>query len=613
MGLYYQYIAQYDSAFSYFNQVLNIYTSLADDSKLGYIHNLIGRVYDDKTDYISALKMHQISLSHYRKSKEDRRIATALINLGLAEFKMGNYKNANQNYIKSLNIIDKSDYYILKAYALKGMGMVYLELNETVKALNHFKQMKSILIEFNETTLLDIAHEYIGKVFLKTKQYDSALFHSKKALAIAKSSEKLKNMAIQQKNIGEIYLEMKKYNKAIKHFNGALLIFNKLKIINYIAICNFNLAKTCMAQENYLLAIPLLKKSLKKASISKSKIVVKNSYELLSKAYAKTDQFDKAYQYVKLQMMLTDSVLNETKAKQISELQAKYETEKKDLEISSLNLRNEFKQAQLSRSYLIISLLALLFLTATAITFFWKKNDKMKQQASELYHEKIEERNKYKIAQLIKDKEIETIKAGLDGQEKERKRIAKDLHDGVGGTLSAAKIELHKLNLNDQNQINSISNRIDHACDEIRTISHHLTPPFIRDNSFISLIEQYTADIERMHHLNTSIMCYPKEEINLFSDEFKTEIYRIIQELTTNVIKHASAQNLDIQLIKHEKYFNMMIEDDGIGFKNINTGRGIGLRNLSTRLKTLSGNFDIDSRVGKGTIINIDIQLDEVT
>jgi two-component system, NarL family, sensor kinase len=613
MGLYYQYLAQYDSAINYLNHVLAIYEPLGNDSDLGYIYNLIGRVYHDKTDYINALKMHQQSLNHYQKSKEERRVATALINLGLAEFEMSNYEKASQYYIKSLHIIDKSDYHILKAYALKGMGMIYLKLNETTKALDYFRQMEGLLLSSENTTLLDVACEYIGKVYLQTEQYDSALYYSDKAFSMAQSEGRFKNMAIHQNNTGEIYLKMNEYDKALKYFKEALDMFTKLKIANYIAICNFNLAKTLIAQNKYQPAIPLLKESINNALISKSKVVVKNSYGLLAKAYAQTNQYDKAYEYSSLQVVLNDSILNEVKSKQISELQARYETEKKDLEISSLSLKNDLKQADLSRSYTIISLLIFVFFTAIVGVLFWKKNDKIKHRALELYHEKIEEGNKHKIAHLIKDKEIEMIKAGLNGQENERKRIAKDLHDGVGGTLSAAKIELQKLDLADNEHIVSISNRIDHACEEIRTISHHLTPPFIKNNSFISLIEQYVVDIEHMHNINISLKCYPNQEINSFSDEFKTEIYRIIQELTTNVVKHAKAKNLDIQLIKHEHYFNLMIEDDGIGFSSINTDKGIGLKNLSTRLAVLGGNFDIDSQVGKGTTINIDIQLEKIT
>lgn len=604
-GLYHQKMSQYDSAIHYYDRALFIYKTLSDDSSIGYMYNRLGSVYHSETDYVNALKMRLLSLEYSQKIKDNRRIATALYNIGLAEFEMGNYKRANDRYFASLSITNESDYHIIKAHAIKGVGMVHLALKETSKALGYFRQMENLLLAADETILLDVAYEYISKTYLLTKEYDSALLNSNKAFNIAESNGGLKNMAIHQNNTGEIYLEIKDYDNAFRYFNKALTKFSGLKAMSYIAISNFNLAKTHMAQDRYSQAIPLLKESIKNASISRSKVVVKNSYELLSKAYAKTDQFDKAYLYRSFQILLADSIINEVKFKQIRELQTRYETKEKDIEIS-------LKQAALNRSYIIILLLITITITGTGAVFLWKKNSQNKLQASILLHEKTEEVSKHKIAQLIKDKEIEMIIAGLNGQENERKRIAKDLHDGVGGTLSAAKIELQKLNLKNNEYAISISNRIDHACEEIRTISHHLTPPAIKSNSFISLIEQYLTDIEGMYQLDISIKCYPKQEINAFSDDFKTEIYRIIQELTTNVIKHAHAKKLGIQLIKHEDYFNIMIEDDGIGFRNINTIKGIGLKNLSARLKALNGNFDIDSSIGKGTTINIDIQLEHV-
>lgn len=225
--------------------------------------------------------------------------------------------------------------------------------------------------------------------------------------------------------------------------------------------------------------------------------------------------------------------------------------------------------------------------------------------ANAIYYE-----NNDNLNRALKLQERNRIEAVIESQEKERKRVAQELHDSLGQILALSKINLsriHTENMDPENQklINTITNLIDESCREVRAISHNLMPPDLVNTSLAEILKNLV-------HKNrlTNEICY---EFNWhvsneqLSTACKLTLYRVLQEILQNIIKHATANKVVISISQSGDYINMLVEDNGKGFDTKLLNLGLGLKNIYSRVKSLNGYLDIDSSINKGTVFNVSI------
>lgn len=308
----------------------------------------------------------------------------------------------------------------------------------------------------------------------------------------------------------------------------------------------------------------------------------------------------RAFETIKIYQDLKDSLVEIKNAKHVNELSIKYESAQKDAQIADALIRTNNRTAQRNYALLVsVALLTLGFLV-------WRRS-RYKQLQAEAENRLQAE----KIISLEKERKILSLASMIEGQEVERTRIAQDLHDGLGGLLSAVRnhfsliqVEVKKLDrLNVYDRTNAM---IDQACNEVRRISHNLMPASLQLNGLIPTIQQYCADVETSKKIMVQFEHSPIVDQRL--DETKEIfIYRIVQEAVTNVLKHAQAENLLVQLNIYEREIILIIEDDGVGFDLSADSQGIGLQSIRSRVDHLKGQIDIDSRMGSGTTITINI------
>jgi len=288
--------------------------------------------------------------------------------------------------------------------------------------------------------------------------------------------------------------------------------------------------------------------------------------------------------------------------KSIAEMQVKFDVEKKDLELLKNKAEMEAKEKQaFIKNIIIIGIIGLIILLIIVGFLFYRKKQ-IEQQA------KLD-------TEIAYQKEIRT-KAVLDAEEKERRRIAQDLHDGVGQLLSAAKLNLSNLEskLEDQNedQKTAMQNAIsllDDSVKEVRIVSHNMMPNTLIKQGLGNAVREFITKLGNAPSLKVDL-----EIIGLDSrlnQQIETIVYRVIQEIVNNIIKHAKASHISMQLVKHETEFSIMIEDNGVGFNtnNIAEFEGIGLKGIQTRIEFLNGTVHFDSAIGRGTTIIIDVPL----
>jgi len=313
-------------------------------------------------------------------------------------------------------------------------------------------------------------------------------------------------------------------------------------------------------------------------------------------------------EYVNHYFKLNDSVQEDELTRQTLQLEQRYQKEKKDREIAELQIINDKTDLDLekkkSQNYLLFILLgSLLFVLVSGYLTYRNRQKKalltQKEQEQEIQRLKVEqERNLFGVM--------------MEGVEKERKRLAADLHDGLGGILSGISIKLSKLSEIDKvkktvPQLNDILENIDDSLQELRGIARNLMPETLLKYGLKAALEDYCSTL-KYKDTNIVLQYYSTDDIE--QQNVKLTLYRIIQELINNALKHAKATEILVQFIHDNGKIDITVEDDGIGFdmQKSNTKNGMGLTNLENRVNYLNGKIDIRSVINEGTSVNIQIE-----
>ena len=316
------------------------------------------------------------------------------------------------------------------------------------------------------------------------------------------------------------------------------------------------------------------------------------SFDLLGEA-------DSALSYLKKYTVLSDTVMSTQKSQTMSQFLVLFRTE----EIKNENARNELKIKQ-QNMVIYISGVVLVALVIILIML----NQKRKAQ------KKIADQ---RIDELLTRQEIESLQGVLEGQESERKRIAGDLHDKLGAILGMVKLHfsaveerLDELKVENKLQYDKANELLDQAAEEVRNISHNLMSGHLNKFGLVSALERLADTVESAGKIKVQLIVNRMDE--RLDNEQELQIYRIIQELVSNILKHAHATEAVIQLNRTEGHLNLIVEDNGGGFDTevAKTKEGIGLQNLEARVRKINGTIHFDSGKGAGTTVSVDVPLD---
>ncbi len=263
-------------------------------------------------------------------------------------------------------------------------------------------------------------------------------------------------------------------------------------------------------------------------------------------------------------------------------------------------------------TYLSIFILLCIIIIQAILLHKSSKRNKILNKNFEISNLKIEE--------LLKKQELKSIRAMIEGQEDERRRIASDLHDRLGSMLSMVKLHyqsveqnIKHLNISNQRQYSKANILLDEACAEVRKIAHDMVSGTLAKFGLIAALDDLKDSLEDNNNtLNIDLIVHGFK--NRLEQKNEVTIYRIIQELISNVLKHANASEIVIQLIFNQNGLNLIVEDNGNGFdvNNIPKDGGMGLKNVLSRVDEIKGQLNIDSSLDKGTTVTIDIPLNEL-
>ncbi|WP_435263271.1 tetratricopeptide repeat-containing sensor histidine kinase [Tenacibaculum sp. nBUS_03] len=555
----------------------------------------------------SSLFYGRKALIHKRYIKNDslqNRLSSLVYNLfALNSKKKGLSEESKKWHLKGIEATQKYNEEDLYYTHTHGLAHAYMNMDDYKKALKLFK----LCLKYKGDKEITFgSYINIGIIYSLLKNFKLSNKNLNKALSLSEKNDYATGTI--KVNLAKNYEELNDLDKAFL-FNKEGLAIAEKKGYNKLAIeARFNIANIYLKLKRYKDAELMFSLSLINAVelgyLNQQRLI----YEKLKDISIAKNQYKNAFQFLNRVFSVKDSISKLQKDKEVNELEVKYKTLQKENEITLLKKNQEIQKAELIReksikNIILYSFLIILIPVLGLLVIYYQK-----LQAQNELNRKQEEINNQKISSLIKDQELKVIKASIKGQNKERKYIAQELHDSIGGNLAAIKLKLNSFEKDTMKTafLNELNSQIDCTYEEVRNISHNLIPKQFNENNFSNILEEYMNSI---WGANSSFTVYPREKINLLKEELQIEIFKIIKELTTNTIKHANATNIELQLNIINNELSMLFEDNGVGFISNTNNEGIGFSNIKSRLKKFSGVLHIDSRINRGTIINIEIPL----
>lgn len=525
--------------------------------------------------------------------------------------KTDNHNVAYEEALKSKKIFSKLDENrdvldcnILIWEILRHQNNLQIDLSEILEEINGFAT------KTNDIDIVRKNYNIIAEGFLNINDRDKSLEYYKKSLDISRAQNDSLTMAYRYTNIGIIHQSLPPINldSAIYYTEKAMPIIKKANAVNNLATVYNNLGRQNFLSKNYdkslqyyLLAdsIPLT------ANILKRKIIYKQG---IAKTYLELQDYKKESIYLNQVIKLKDSINDTQQNIAISNIKEQFDNEK--LRADNLEQENELLEEQSQKRQITIGLTATLFL-GSIIAFLVYRNTKRKQRIAE----QDRELQIQKTEKVLKEKEIETINAMVSGQEKERLRLAGELHDNLGSTLATVRMQVENLERNldkvedPKELLQKTHSLVNEAYDKVRSISHERNSGVMAKDGLLPAVQKLARTVSNANSLTVDVQDFGLE--NRIANELEITIFRIIQELVTNIVKHAHASEASISLTQHDNELNIMVEDNGKGFKagKLQDKNGMGLGSIERRIEHLEGTMEVDSALGRGTSVSIDIPL----
>ncbi len=513
----------------------------------GYLNMTYGVMLNNKYSFESGISYLNKSITCFERAKDTTQLAFAYSNIANAFHDFGNYEKGKEYAFKGLKIIGaQNETHPAKWWLLTVLGINYDDNKEYNEAIA--THQKALYAAPGNERLLSSTYNNLGNTYKKKGLFAEAEMYFRKSFEYPKKSHDNYQLATVYGNLGDLARQQKKYIFARKHLDSCLFYAEK--------------------------------------SASPEKL--KDAYEYNAYWYEETGDYKKSLRFMTQYMKLKDSLENVIKAGIIYDAQERYETAKKEKQNQVLQIENQLRTIEKNRAVsekkiiLTISVALIILLAALAYSLYRNKLNKIKRS----------EEQKMNQALFV-------------GEQTERIRIARDLHDGVGQMLSLVKMNISTLD--SQNVvIEKTVTLVDKTIDEVRNVSHNLIPEELNFGLFPAL-ENLAEKVNTSGNIKMQIHIPQKVKEIKFEKQNELSIYRIVQEVVNNMVKHAGASIIDLSVQELNQILVLSIKDNGHGMdmEAIKQSTGIGWKNINARARMMGGKIKVYSERLSGTQIEI--------
>ena len=556
--------------------------------------------YEMKLDTCLFLLDKAFALVKEKKEPAYRNQAANLINKYAAiDQRKQNFDLAVERYLKASEIFNETGERLKIIFSYYNLSGIYKFLGDTSKMFFYANKTNDLALQSKDPVSIIRGLIALADAYCVVKNYDSALIISKKGLMMAHSQQLTFAIGIFNNFIGLYYTNRAmQYDSAIVHFNLALDNLNKINIQYDIALVYQNMGNAYLKKKDFANAVKFSLKAVYLARKLKLDQVLYFSLRDLVSAEESLGNISESFRYLKYFVEVNDSLQNKNNQKKVYQLESRYQEQQKELMLFA-------KQKIIERKNLLNYFLGLCVLSLAIIFVLLYRNDRHKQKLQQ-----------QRISDLETEKKLLATEAVLKGEEQERARLAKDLHDGLGGMLSGIKYSFNtmkgKLAMTPENNqaFNRSMDMLDSSIKEMRRVAHNMMPEALINFGLDTALKDFCNDINKSGALKVSYQSLGLEH-TLIDQTTAITVYRIIQELINNSMKHAAAKLVIVQVTKSNDCLSVTVEDDGIGFDTriLSHSKGIGWSNIQNRVEFLKGSVDVQSANGTGTSVHLEINL----
>lgn len=576
-----------------------------------------------------------LALSSYLIAQVDIDKSSALLLLLKEAREKNDHKKLAETYLALAELESKENFNQEKSFEYYANSLIYFKL------LKDTVQINAIDLKIANGYLASGSYSDAEKIFLRLLDYYKS--HTDTANVLTTYLQ-LSDLSKKRGNTDEQYNYLKTalslnllYNdvkidirllldkaQILANFNeldSAIIVsyeaFKKSKETNeriYAGKSLFYIGKYNRLKANYQRAIKYLNQALDYSiniPFDTERLLL---YDELSTSYERVNDHQNAYAFLQKYTALNDSILNKERFESINDIQRKYQTTEKNKDIQNLEKEKEFVEAKNTQQRIALYLLAAGFTLLLILIYYIIRFYSQKIKTEHIINEQKEEINDRKIKELQDNLKISSMQSMIEGQEIERERVAQDLHDSLGGLLATVKlafdgVKVKVKSLDKSREYNHAHKLLDHAVAEVRSISQNMQPGALKELGLVAAIKDLINRFDEEQYPEIDFQHY--EVPNNLKPSVSLSIYRVIQELLHNSIKHAEASEILIQINKEDDLLVIQYEDDGKGFDPDKLKRkGMGLDNINSRINYLKGKIELDTKPNQGTSYLISVDYD---
>lgn len=530
------------------------------------------------------------------------RAADFALNLGSSFLYQGEQAPALFWFNKAMGMYKTTGESRKLSMALNNSAIIYKRQERHDEALNLYRE--ALLIKQMEKDLVGEADvlQNIGVLHQALGQADSALWYLNQSYSLFGRADDRNGQALVAISLADLHNTLDEHARAIRYIRPAMEYFSALGSDQIPPLAAQVYAESLLGSGRIGPAKEQATFALFEARRRGQHHVARESLRQLARIAEQTGDMKEAYLMERQRADLVDSLTTSTRLALMEEMQARFDLERKeeDLQRSRLETARRTRERNLILS---ISLLAgILALVIIFLTIKQLRTNRRISQARQALHAQ-------EMKQLAQQQEIRAVNALIEGQELERSRIARDLHDSLGGMLASIRSHLdalHDLPSVAEPLLAKTQSLVEQAGQDVRRIAHDMMPQALTMASF----EEVLLDLAEQMKLDNLDCTLETDRLEELPKPMVSPLYRIILELLENVRKHAKANRVLIQLLVHRHAVQLLFEDDGQGFDpDQPTNNGLGLESLQHRVRILNGEWDLHSQPGQGTSITITIPL----
>lgn len=595
-----------DSAFQLAIEALQIAKEI-DSPLVAQSYRNLGIIHKNRSEYDQAVSYYRRALALFKGEKLEADQAIIYNDLGNVHKYMGEYTASFEFYIKSTALREKLDLKPALAGSYMNIGNFLNQQGNFVRAQEYYRKSISMCRETTDSLRLGRALMNSGINETSLRNHDEAEKLLTESLQVSLFTDR-KRLPLLNTNFGNLYQQKANYRQALNKFNLATDQYTSASDLygKYNSIANAGWAH--LSLKDYAAALQNARLALVWAEEFEVKELQVKCLRLVADVLQKQGKFKESAETFRRYHYLHDTLYNSEKTEIIEDLRVRYETEKKEKELAitdaQLAKSNSELQVSVERNQnLLITLIVALSLTLVII-FLYQQRQRVVRQLRKKDKSIFDQR----IDDLLQEQEIKSLSASLETQERERKRIAEDLHDRLGSMLSSVKLHYDSATSSNENQkkFKKAADILDETIRETRKIAYNLNSGVLAKFGLVPALEDLKGTIESTKKIEVELNVHNIDE--RLTNDLEVNIYRVIQEAVSNALKHSSASQITIQLTRHDDdHLTLMIADDGTGFDSKEKSMGMGLQNMEARMSKFEGEVTIDSRKDHGTTITVDI------